>query len=154
MYPNAIPCEEMRAVVDDRRVSYLVCKSCTGGGTDPSRGSEESRRVGSSGSGSRGGWESVSASSRTSGSSFAKVGRYAFIATTEAPKPTFENMARRAAMGHIGEDEGSSRKRVADIEPKSAKNTSKRFLCGAWGWLGASLNPSEIQRTMICNASH
>jgi hypothetical protein len=42
-------------------------------------------------------------------------------------------MARRAATGHIGEDEGSSRKKVADIDPKRAKNTSKRFLCGAEG---------------------
>jgi hypothetical protein len=40
-------------------------------------------------------------------------------------------MVKRAEMGHIGEEEGRSRNRVAESDPSRANKTKRRFRCGA-----------------------
>lgn len=64
-------------------------------------------------------------------SSCAKVGRYAFIATTLAPNPTFANMARSADKGHIGDVEGRRRNSIAHVDPKPAKRRRVTLRFGA-----------------------
>lgn len=71
----------------------------------------------------------VSSSRRrtTSGESCARDGRYAFIATTEAPKPILARTASRAESGQNGELDGSGRKRAAAAAPTRAKMSRRRF---------------------------
>ena len=80
------------------------------------------------------------------GDAAARVGKYAFIATIEAPNPTFASMARTADNNHTGDVEGRKRKRLAAEAPKKAKVSNNRFLsragiprksecCGHIGWM-------------------
>lgn len=57
----------------------------------------------------------------------ARVGRYAFMATTDAPKPTLAQTARGAVSHQTGEEEGSTRKTTAAVAPRRAKARSRRF---------------------------
>ncbi len=58
----------------------------------------------------------------------ARPGRYAFMATTDAPKPTFAAMASTAARGQIGNEEGSRRNNMAETEPMAANIIKADFL--------------------------
>jgi hypothetical protein len=69
--------------------------------------------------------------STTSGEPWAREGRYAFMATKEAPKPTFAKIASRAERGHKADEEGNARNKVAAVEPRSAKKRRRTFLKGA-----------------------
>jgi|SRR5882762_6852146 len=75
-------------------------------------------------------WSPPSSSSRrqtTSGEIFARDGRYAFIATTEAPKQTLARTASSADSSQIGELDGSGRKKVAATAPRNAKVRRRRL---------------------------
>jgi hypothetical protein len=62
----------------------------------------------------------------------ANEGRYEFIATTEAPKPTFAILARRAHRNQTGEEDGRIKNAVAARAPKNAKVSRSILRCGAW----------------------
>ena len=49
----------------------------------------------------------------------------------DAPNPTFAQMASRATRGHTGEEDGSSRKRMAENDPNAAKVRRSFLRCGA-----------------------
>ena len=46
----------------------------------------------------------------------------------DAPKHTFETMARREDMYQIGEDEGRTRNKIAEMAPVKAKDNKSFFL--------------------------
>jgi hypothetical protein len=64
----------------------------------------------------------------TSSDCLAKNGRYAFIATVDAPNPTLASMAKRAETGQIGDEEGRMRNSVAAKAPMKANPRRRRFL--------------------------
>ena len=60
----------------------------------------------------------------TSGEALESTGKYAFMTTTDAPKPTLAQMANSATKIHSGDEDDSGRKRW----PR--KNRERRMLVG------------------------
>ena len=69
--------------------------------------------------------------STTSLSSLAREGRYAFIATTLAPNPTFASIARRDTVIQIREEEDNATKSIAEADPRAANSRRAFFRCVA-----------------------
>ena len=86
----------------------------------------------------------------TSSDARASVGRYAFIATTDAPNPTFAHIPSSADAGHIGDEDGRSRKSIAAALPKKAKNRRSSLRCGASERLVRN-NKRDIHVSSFCN---
>ena len=137
-YPRAMPRDEMRDVAFESSVLYLCLRSralteSNSGSCNRGASAWSSFDSGScvtvSGSGEN---PSSSVRARTTFSDpRASRGRYAFIATTDAPKPTFASIASTPDNGQKDEDDGSRRKRIADDAPIDAKPNNSRFRWGA-----------------------
>jgi hypothetical protein len=84
------------------------------------------------------------------------------MATTDAPKPTFAQMARRAERCHRGEEEGRRRKRVDAREPRDANDRRRVFRWGAlWGgeergscWWRKGQGDRGKRLTVVCDSAH
>jgi hypothetical protein len=109
---------------------------------------------GSSSSGSPSNVCNLSKIRTTSGESWAKDGIYAFIATTDAPNPTFANMASRAERYQTGEEDDKKRKMIAAIEPRAAKQRSNRLRWGAVVHFSSVSKLAMNELTMVSNPSH
>ena len=72
----------------------------------------------------------------TSGEALASAGRYAFMATTDAPKPTLAQMANNATKIHSGDEDDNGRKSMAEKEPMAAKVSRSGFRHVAGGRQG------------------
>lgn len=79
------------------------------------------------------------------------------MATTDAPNATLADMASRAERYQTGEEDGRTRKMVAAIEPRAAKERSSRLRWGATKGLQVHFQPKVEKKnelTMVSNPSH
>lgn len=166
-YPEAIPWDEIRDVARESAATYALCAGlwCSGVGEAPSRGSETD-----SGSISDAAWSTsrstdvdagpadvVSSSCwawTTSGDARASEGRYAFMATTEAPNPTLAHIARTAERIQRGEEDDRKRKRTAAKAPIKANARRSGFRVVAEGGVNGAGRCTWCGLTAVCDAAH
>ena len=89
----------------------------------------------------------------TSGDSRASEGRYEFMATTEAPKPTLAHIAKTAERIQRGEVEDRKRKRTAAEAPENANASNSGFRLVA-GSVVSVVTGTRGPLTAVCNTAH